>query len=134
MAIDYGTKRTGLAVSDPLKIISTGLSTVETKDLLQFIENYIKKEPVECFVIGEPKTIFNKDSLIAPKINEFVKKLNSKFPNIPIKRIDERFTSKIAQQAMLLGGLKKKDRMNKETVDMVSATIILQDFMKSNNF
>ena len=133
MAIDYGTKRTGLAVSDPLKIIATGLSTVETKDLMLFIENYFKKEQIECFVIGEPKTIFNKDSAIAPKINEFVKKLSLKFPEIPIKRFDERFTSKIAQQTMLLGGLKKKDRMNKATVDMVSATIILQDFMKSNN-
>jgi len=133
MAIDYGTKRTGLAVSDPLKIIATGLSTVDTKDLLLFIENYLKKEQVECFVIGEPKTIFNKDSSIAPKINEFIKKLSSKFSEIPIKRFDERFTSKIAQQTMLLGGLKKKDRMNKGTVDMVSATIILQDYMKSND-
>lgn len=133
MAIDYGTKRTGLAVSDPLKIIATGLSTVETKDLMLYIENYLIKEQVECFVIGEPKTIFNKDSKIAPKINEFIKKLSLKFPGISIKRFDERFTSKIAQQTMLLGGLKKKDRMNKETVDMVSATIILQDFMKSND-
>jgi putative Holliday junction resolvase len=122
-----------LAVSDPLKIIATGLSTVDTKDLLLFIENYLKKEEVECFVIGEPKTIFNKDSSIAPKINEFIKKLSSKFSEIPIKRFDERFTSKIAQQTMLLGGLKKKDRMNKGTVDMVSATIILQDYMKSND-
>jgi putative Holliday junction resolvase len=133
MAIDYGTKRTGLAVSDPLKIIATGLSTVDTKDLLLFIENYLKKEQIECFVIGEPKTIFNKDSSIAPKINEFINKLSSKFSEIPIKRFDERFTSKIAQQTMLLGGLKKKDRMNKGTVDMVSATIILQDYMKSND-
>ena len=134
MAIDYGTKRTGIAVSDPLKIIATGLSTVETKDALLFIENYMKNETIECFIVGEPKTIFNKDSLIAPKVNEFIKKLSLKFPEIPVKRIDERFTSKIAHQTMLLGGLKKKDRMNKATVDMVSATILLQDYMRSPDF
>ncbi len=129
MAIDFGTKRTGLAVSDPLKIIATGLTTVETKNLIPFIENYLKTETIECFIIGEPKTIFNEASEITPKINAFIAKLKEKFPAIPIQRLDERFTSKIAQQTMILGGLKKKDRQNKGTVDMVSATILLQDFM-----
>ncbi len=131
MAIDFGTKRTGIAVSDPLKIIATGLTTIDTKSVIGFIENYSKSENIECFIVGEPKTVQNQDSLIAPKVNEFIKKLKVKFPNVPIYRIDERFTSKIAQQTMLLGGLKKKDRQNKATVDMVSATIILQDYMSS---
>jgi putative Holliday junction resolvase len=131
MAIDYGTKRTGIAVTDPLKIIATGLTTIETKNLLNFIENYLKSEPIECFIVGEPKTVQNTDSSIAPKVNEFIKKLTTKFPDIQVKRMDERFTSKIAHQTMLLGGLKKKDRQNKATVDMVSATILLQDFMSS---
>lgn len=131
MAIDFGTKRTGIAVTDPLKIIATGLNTIETKDVLNFIETYTKKENIECFIVGEPKTVKNLDSLIAPKVNDFIKKLNTKFPSIPINRMDERFTSKIAQQTMLLGGLKKKDRQNKATVDMISATILLQDYMSS---
>ena len=131
MAIDFGTKRTGIAVSDPLKIIATGLTTIDTKSVIGFIENYSKSENIECFIVGEPKTVQNQDSLIAPKVNEFIKKLKVKFPNVPVYRIDERFTSKIAQQTMLLGGLKKKDRQNKATVDMVSATIILQDYMSS---
>jgi putative Holliday junction resolvase len=131
MAIDFGTKRTGIAVTDPLKIIATGLNTIETKDVLNFIETYTKKENIECFIVGEPKTVKNLDSLIAPKVNDFIKKLNAKFPSIPINRMDERFTSKIAQQTMLLGGLKKKDRQNKATVDMISATILLQDYMSS---
>jgi len=131
LAIDFGTKRTGIAVTDPLKIIATGLNTVETKDVLNFIEKYSKTENIECFIVGEPKTVQNLDSAIAPKVNDFIKKLSSKFPNIPVKRMDERFTSKIAQQTMLFGGLKKKDRQNKATVDMVSATILLQDYMSS---
>jgi putative Holliday junction resolvase len=129
LAIDYGTKRTGLAVTDPLKIIAGGLQTVETKDLLTFLEQYFQKEQVECIVVGEPKTLSNEDSAIAPRVNEFIKKLIQKFPQLKIERMDERFTSRIAQQTMLAGGLKKKDRQNKATVDMVSATIILQDYM-----
>ena len=129
LAIDFGTKRTGIAVTDSLKIIATGLTTLPTKDLLTFLDTYLKKEEVECIVIGEPKTLTNEDSTIAPKVNEFVKKLKEKFPSMLIDRMDERFTSKIAQQTMLAGGLKKKDRQNKATVDMISATIILQDYM-----
>jgi putative Holliday junction resolvase len=129
LAIDYGTKRTGLAATDPLKIIASGLQTVDTKDLLSFLEQYFKQEQVECVVVGEPKTVTNEDSAIAPKVNGFIRKLKEKFPQLKIERMDERFTSKIAQQTMLAGGLKKKDRQNKATVDMVSATIILQDYM-----
>lgn len=129
LAIDYGTKRTGIAVTDPLKIIANGLTTVDTKELLTFLDKYFKDQQVECVVVGEPKTIMNIDSAIAPKINEFLKKFKEKFPDMKVVRMDERFTSKIAQQTMLAGGLKKKDRQNKATVDMVSATIILQDYM-----
>lgn len=129
IAIDFGTKRTGIAVTDSLKIIATGLTTLETKTVIPFLEDYLKKETVECIVVGLPKTVMNEDSSIAPKVNEFVKKVQAKFPEMKIDRLDERFTSKIAQQTMLAGGLKKKDRQNKAIVDMVSATILLQDYM-----
>jgi putative Holliday junction resolvase len=134
IAIDFGTKRTGIAVTDSLKIIATGLTTLETKTVIPFLEDYINKESVECIVVGLPKTVMNEDSSIAPKVNEFVKKMQAKFPNMKIDRLDERFTSKIAQQTMLAGGLKKKDRQNKATVDMVSATILLQDYMSLKGF
>lgn len=129
IAIDFGTKRTGIAVTDSLKIIANGLTTLETKAVIPFLEDYINKESVECIVVGLPKTVMNEDSSIAPKVNEFVKKVQAKFPDMKIDRLDERFTSKIAHQTMLMGGLKKKDRQNKATVDMVSATILLQDYM-----
>ncbi len=129
LAIDYGTKRTGIAVTDPLKIIANGLTTVETKEIFIFLDKYFKDQQVECVVVGEPKTVMNVDSAIAPKIKEFLKKFKEKFPDMKVERMDERFTSKIAQQTMLAGGLKKKDRQNKATVDMVSATILLQDYM-----
>lgn len=134
IAIDFGTKRTGIAVTDSLKIIATGLTTLETKTVIPFLEDYLNKESVECIVVGLPKTVMNEDSSIAPKVNEFVKKVQAKFPNMKIDRLDERFTSKIAQQTMLASGLKKKDRQNKATVDMVSATILLQDYMSLKGF
>jgi len=131
MAIDYGSKRVGLAVTDPLQIIASGLTTVHSKDLISFLEDYFKKESVECIVVGEPKTLQNEASDSARYIDPFVTHLGRKFPEIKIVRYDERFTSTLAHQAMLLGGLKKKDRASKETVDMVSATILLQDYMRS---
>lgn len=131
MAIDYGSKRVGLAVTDPLQIIATGLTTVHSKDLISFLEDYLKKEQVECIVVGEPKTLQNEASDSARYIEPFVTHLSRKFPQIKIARWDERFTSALAQQTMLMGGLKKKDRANKETVDMISATIILQDYLRS---
>jgi putative Holliday junction resolvase len=131
MAIDYGTKRVGLAVTDPLKIIANSLTTVHSKDVLAFLEDYFKKEQVECVVVGEPKTMQNVASSVTRHVEGFIKKLREKFPEMRIERMDERFTSQMAQQTMLMGGLKKKDRQNKETVDMVSATIILQSYMQS---
>lgn len=130
LAIDYGSKRVGLAVTDPLQMIASGLTTVHSKDLIQFLEDYLKKEAVECIVVGEPKTLMNEASNSARFIEPFVKHLTKKFPSIKIERYDERFTSALAKQAMLMGGLKKKDRQNKETVDMVSATILLQDYLE----
>ncbi len=129
MAIDYGSKRVGVAVTDSLQIIATGLTTLHSKDLIEFIENYLKKESVECIVVGEPKTLQNEASDSARYIDPFVTHLTRKFPNITIARYDERFTSVLAHQTMLLGGLKKKARANKDTVDMISATIILQDYL-----
>ncbi|MCA0430316.1 MAG: Holliday junction resolvase RuvX [Bacteroidetes bacterium] len=130
LAIDYGSKRVGLAVTDPLKILATGLTTIHSKDLIAFLEKYCVDEKVELIVVGEPKQLNNEQSDSARFIEPFVKHLQKKFPQILIERFDERFTSKIAQQTMLLGGLKKKDRQNKELVDMMSATIILQDYMR----
>lgn len=133
LAIDYGSKRVGLAVTDPLKIIANGLTTVHSKDLISYLEEYLKKEAVECIVVGEPKTLQNEASDSARYIEPFVTHLTRKFPHIKIARFDERFTTVLAHQAMLMGGLKKKDRANKETVDMVSATILLQDYLQYTN-
>ena len=129
LAIDYGSKRVGLAVTDSLRLIATGLSTVHSKDLIEFLENYFKKETVDVIVIGEPKTLQNNKSDSARFIDPFVVHLQRKFPDKKIVRYDERFTSTMAHQTMLAGGLKKKDRQAKETVDMISAIIILQDYM-----
>lgn len=133
LAIDYGSKRVGIAVTDTLQIIATGLTTVHSKDLITYLETYLAKEQVECIVVGEPKTLQNEASDSARFIEPFVTHLTRKFPTIKIARYDERFTSTLAHQAMLMGGLKKKDRANKDTVDMISATIILQDYLSFNN-
>ena len=131
MAIDYGTKRTGIAVSDPLRIIATPLETVATTNLLTFLSGYLKKETVDEFVVGMPKTLLNEDSAIAPLVRSFVAELKKLFPEKSIHLADERFTSSIAQRAMIEGGMKKKDRQIKGNVDKISATIILQSFMNS---
>jgi len=133
LAIDYGSKRVGIAVTDTLQIIATALTTVHSKDLITYLESYLAKENVECIVVGEPKTLQNEASDSARYIEPFVTHLTRKFPNIKIARYDERFTSVLAHQAMLMGGLKRKDRANKDTVDMISATIILQDYLSFNN-
>ena len=132
LAIDYGSKKVGLAVTDSMRIIATGLTTVHSKDLIQFLEDYFKKETVDIVVVGEPKTLQNNKSDSARFIDPFVVHLQRKFPEKKIERYDERFTSSMAQQTMLAGGLKKKDRQAKETVDMISAIIILQDYMSFN--
>ncbi len=129
LAIDYGSKRVGLAVTDTLSLIATGLTTVHSKDLITYLENYFKKEVVDIIVIGEPKTLSNNKSDSARFIDPFVTHLKKKFPDKKIERFDERFTSSMALQTMLSGGLKKKARQDKEMVDMISATIILQDYM-----
>lgn len=131
MAIDYGSKRVGIAVTDVLQIIASGLTTVHSKDLIHFLEDYLKKEDVECIVVGEPKTLSNQASESARYIEPFVTHLTRKFPKIKIARYDERFTSTLAHQTMLMSGVNKKKRADKETVDMISATIILQDYLKS---
>ena len=129
LAIDYGLKRTGIAVSDPLQIIATALDTVDTHKLLDFLKNYLSREPVDTFVVGMPKTLKNEDSEIAPYVRRFVDELKLTFPDKPVQLADERFTSRMAQQAMIAGGMKKKDRRVKGNVDKISATIILQGFM-----
>lgn len=134
MAIDYGTKRVGLAVTDPLQIIANGLTTVHSKDLISYLQKYFAKEKVDCVVVGEPKRLNNEPSQSAVYVEQFIKEFLKKFPGMQLERVDERFTSKIAQQAMLMGGLKKKDRQNKELVDEISATIILQSYMQAKDF
>lgn len=130
LAIDYGSKRVGLAVTDPLRIIASGLTTIHSKDLIAYLEEYLKKEKVDEIVVGEPKNLMNKKSDSARFIDPFVVHLTKKFPDTKIVRYDERFTSALAHQTMLMGGVKKKGRQNKETVDLISAIIILQDYLE----
>ena len=131
LAIDYGKKRTGLAVTDPLRIIATPLDTVLTNDLLSYLATYMKKETVDEFVVGMPKTLKNEDSEIAPLVRVFVEELQKIYPEKKIHLEDERFTSRMAMQAMIEGGMKKKDRQVKGNVDKISATIILQSFLRT---
>lgn len=130
LAIDYGSKRCGIAVTDSLRIVAGGLTSIHSKDLVKFLEDYLKKESVDVIVVGEPKTLQNNKSDSARFIDPFVAHLRKKFPAVTIDRYDERFTSAIAQQTMLMGGLKKKDRQDKGTVDVISAILILQDYME----
>lgn len=131
LAIDYGIKRTGIAVTDPERIIASGLTTVNTPTLLQFLKDYCAKETVDTFLVGEAKHLDNTPSESMRYIEPFVAKLAETFPDKEIARIDERFTSKLAFQAMIDGGLKKKQRQNKGMIDQVSATIMLQDYMRT---
>jgi putative Holliday junction resolvase len=131
LAIDYGKVRTGLAVTDELQIIASGLTTVATKELLTFLETYTKSETVDLFIVGLPKQMNNEPSESEALIVPFLKKLNFKFPNIPMERVDERFTSKMAFNTMIDSGLSKKQRQNKALIDEISATIILQSYLSS---
>lgn len=133
LCIDYGKKRTGIAVTDPLQIIATGLTTVDSHELISFLKKYFQQEEVELIVIGEPKNLDDSDTHATPLVNAIIKKLEKEFPKIPIKKVDERFTSKMAKQAMIDMGMKKKDRRNKRTVDEIAATIMLQEFMQSHD-
>lgn len=129
LALDYGTKRTGIAVTDEMQIIASGLTTVETKELMVFLERYISEEKVERILVGEPKQKDGSHSNVEGDIQKFLKVLAEKFQELPIERVDERFTSKMAFQTMIDSGLKKKQRQNKALIDEISATIILQDFL-----
>ena len=130
ISIDYGAKRTGLAVTDPLQIIATGLTTVESKQLIPFLKDYFVKEEVELIIIGEPKNWDDTDTHATPLVEKIIKQLGKNFPKIPIKRVDERYTSKMAKDAMLEMGLKKMQRRNKKLVDEIAATILLQEYLR----
>jgi putative holliday junction resolvase len=130
LAIDYGAKRTGLAITDPLKIIGAGLTTIESKQLIPFLKKYFSEEQVELIIIGEPKNWDDTDTHATPLVNKIIKELEKNFPAIPIKKVDERFTSKMASQAMIEMGLKKKKRQNKALVDEIAATIMLQEYLR----
>ena len=132
LAIDYGFKRTGLAVTDPLRIIATGLTTVNTRELLNYLQEYVRREPVDLFLIGWPLNFDDTPTDATPGVEKCIKKLQKAFPAIPVEKYDERFTSKLAQAAMLEMGLKKKDRRNKALVDEIAATILLQEYLQQN--
>lgn len=134
LAIDYGQRRTGIAVTDEMQIIASGLTTVPSETAMNFLKEYFLKEKVEKVLIGEPKQMNNEPSQSAPLIEAFVEKFVQEFPEMKVERVDERFTSKIAFQTMIDSGLKKKQRQNKAMIDEISATIMLQDYLSRNNF
>jgi putative Holliday junction resolvase len=129
ICIDYGGKRCGLAVTDPLQIIATALLTVETKNLYTFLADYFKKEEVELILIGEPLNLDDTPTHATPLVKKAIVELTKKFPNIPIQTVDERFSSKNAVRAMVEMGMKKKDRQDKKNVDQIAATILLQEYL-----
>lgn len=131
IAIDYGLKRTGLAVTDPLQIIATGLTTVASKELIPFLKNYFSKETVELIIIGEPKNLDDTDTHATLFVEKCIKELQKYFPAIPVQKVDERYTSKMAKQAMIDMGMKKMQRRNKAIVDEIAATIMLQEYMQN---
>jgi putative Holliday junction resolvase len=134
LALDYGTKRVGVAVTDELQIIASGLCTVRAHDCMDFLKEYISKEKVDAIILGMPKNLQDQKTDATPYVKGFAKQLRKQFPEMEIHLIDERFTSKMAFQSMIDSGLKKKARQNKALVDEVSATIILQSFMEQQNF
>ena len=131
IAIDYGGKRTGIAVTDPFQIIATGLTTIDSKELIPFFKKYFLENEVELIVIGEPKNLDDSHTHATPLVNKAIKELQKEFPLIPLKTVDERFTSKLAKQAMLDMGMKKKDRRDKRNVDVIAATIMLQEYLQT---
>lgn len=130
MAFDYGNKRIGVAVTDPLQIIATGLTTIHPKDAIEFIKKYLLTEQIECFVIGDPKQMDGSPSQSAQHVKGFITILKRNFPEIRIESVDERFTSKMASATVAQSGFKKADRQNKERIDTISATIILQSYLE----
>jgi putative Holliday junction resolvase len=133
LAFDYGTKRIGIAVTDPLQIIATGLDTIHPKDIIDYLKKYLISEQVELFVVGEPKQMDGSPSQSAPQIKGFITILKKHFPEIPVEQIDERFTSKMASAVVAQSGFKKSDRQNKERLDTISATIILQTYLEKKS-
>ena len=131
LCIDYGGKRTGLAVTDPLKIIANALTTIESKELIPFLKKYFQQEEVELILIGEPKNWDDSDTHATPLVKKAIASLKKNFPNIPLQTVDERYTSKLASQAMVAMGMKKKDRQKKGNTDQIAATIMLQEYLNS---
>lgn len=133
LAIDYGGKRTGIAVTDPLQIIATGLTTIASHELIPFLKKYFLQEAVELVIIGLPKNWDESDTHGTPLAEAAIKRIQKEFPQMPLKTVDERYTSKMAKDAMLQMGMKKKDRRDKKLVDEIAATIMLQEYMQSTN-
>jgi putative holliday junction resolvase len=130
IAIDYGLKRTGLAVTDPLQIIATALTTIESPKLIPYLKDYFSKEPVELIIIGEPKNWDDTDTHATPLVKKIMERLLKEFPHMPLKTVDERYTSKMASQAMVEMGMKKKQRRDKGMVDQIAAAIMLQEYLR----
>jgi len=130
LAIDYGLKRTGIAVTDPFQIIATGLTTIESPRIINFLKDYFAKEPVELMIIGDPRNWDDTDTHATPLVREVIVRLKKKFPTIPVVTVDERYTSKMASQAMIDMGMKKMQRRNKALVDEIAATIMLQEYLQ----
>jgi putative Holliday junction resolvase len=129
MAIDYGGKRTGIAVTDPFQIIATGLTTIESKELIPFLKKYLATEEVERIIIGDPRNWDDSETHATPLVAAAIREIQKNFPQLPIEKVDERYTSVMAKQTMLQSGLKKKDRRNKALVDEIAATILLQEWL-----
>lgn len=133
LCIDYGKKRTGIAITDPLKIIATALTTIETSSLINFLKKYFSEEEVELVLIGEPKNLDDSDTHATPLVKQFIQKFKKEFPLMKIETVDERYSSKMAVQSMIDMGMKKKDRQKKENVDQIAAAIMLQEYLKTLN-
>jgi putative Holliday junction resolvase len=133
LSIDYGKKRTGIAVTDPLQIIANGLATVSTSELLSYLKDYLSREQVERIIIGRPMQTNGQPSENLQRVEQFVNRWKKEMPGVPVEYVDERFTSVLAHQAMIDGGLRKKARQDKALVDKISATIILEDYLRSKN-
>jgi putative Holliday junction resolvase len=131
LCIDYGLKRTGIAVTDPLQIIATGLTTLHSKELIPFLKDYFTREAVELIIIGWPTNWDDSATHATPLVTACIKELEKNFPAMPVRKVDERFTSKMAKDAMLEMGMKKKDRRNKALVDEIAAAIMLQEYLRS---
>ena len=131
MAFDYGQKRVGVAATDPLQIIANAVDTIETKEIFAFIKSYLAKEQVETFVVGYPYNDGFKDNAVLPHVKKFIAQLEKTYPGIPVVKVDESFTSRMAMETMVLSGVSKKERRKKENLDKISATIILQSYMET---